>query len=45
VIRAGGGATLGGIFARGEWRASLPYATMLVAMDSIHVFMREEGKA
>jgi hypothetical protein len=44
-ILAGGGATLGGIFARGEWRASLPYATMLVAMDSIHVFMREEGKA
>jgi len=35
----------GEILAGGEWRASLPYATMLVAMDSIHVFMREEGKA
>ena len=44
-ILAGGGVTLGAALARREWRASLPYATMLVAMDSIHVFMREEGKA
>ena len=44
-ILAGGGGTLGGALARKEWRASLPYAVMLVAMDSIHVFMREDGKA
>ncbi|KAL3766736.1 hypothetical protein ACHAW5_008790 [Stephanodiscus triporus] len=43
-ICAGGVAALGGIFARREWRASLPYAVMLVAMDSFHVFMREDGK-
>lgn len=35
----------GGVFARREWRASLPYAVMLVAMDSFHCFMREDGKA
>ena len=35
----------GGVFARREWRASLPYAVMLVGMDSFHCFMREDGKA
>lgn len=35
----------GGVFAKREWRASLPYAVMLVAMDSFHCFMREEGTA
>ncbi len=37
--------TLGGMFAKREWRASLPYAVMLVGMDGFHIFMREEGKA
>lgn len=37
--------TLGGVIAKKEWRASLPYAMMLVAMDSFHVFTRQEGKA
>ena len=31
--------------AKREWRVSMPYATMLVAMDAFHVFMREDGKA
>jgi len=35
----------GGVFARREWRASLPYAVMLIGMDSFHCFMREDGKA
>ena len=35
----------GSVFARREWRASLPYAVMLVGMDSFHCFMREDGKA
>lgn len=34
---------LGGVFARREWRASLPYAVMLVGMDSFHIFMREDN--
>lgn len=33
--------TMGGVVARREWRASVPYAAMLIAMDSFHVFMRE----
>ena len=37
--------TLCGMFAKREWRASLPYAVMLVGMDGFHIFMREEGKA
>jgi len=31
---------LGGLMARREWRVSMPYAVMLVGMDSFHVFMR-----
>ena len=38
-------AALGGVMAKREWRVSMPYATMLVAMDAFHVFMREDGKA
>ena len=38
-------AVCGGVFARREWRASLPYAVMLIGMDSFHCFMREDGKA
>lgn len=38
-------AALGGLMAKREWRVSMPYATMLVAMDAFHVFMREDGKA
>jgi hypothetical protein len=44
-IGMAGAMTLGGVFAKKEWRASLPYAMMLVAMDSFHVFTRQEGKA
>ncbi|KAL3815353.1 hypothetical protein ACHAXA_002137 [Cyclostephanos tholiformis] len=43
-ILLGGSVALGGILAKREWRASLPYAVMLVAMDSVHVLMREDGK-
>jgi len=32
---------LGAVFAKREWRASLPYAVMLVGMDTFHVFMRD----
>jgi len=38
-------AVCGSVFARREWRASLPYAVMLIGMDSFHCFMREDGKA
>ena len=38
-------AVCGGVFARRKWRASLPYAVMLIGMDSFHCFMREDGKA
>ena len=31
---------LGAVAFRREWRASLPYAVMLVGMDTFHVFMR-----
>mmetsp|Transcript_14178 Transcript_14178/g.34282 ORF Transcript_14178/g.34282 Transcript_14178/m.34282 type:complete len:229 (+) Transcript_14178:47-733(+) len=44
-IGLGSVAALGGLFAKREWRASLPYAVMLVAMDGFHVMMREDGKA
>jgi hypothetical protein len=44
-IGMAGAVTLGGVLAKKEWRASLPYAMMLVAMDSFHVFTRQEGKA
>ncbi len=44
-ICAGSLAALGGVMAKREWRVSMPYAVMLVAMDSFHVFMREDGKA
>ena len=44
-IGMAGAVTLGGVIAKKEWRASLPYAMMLVAMDSFHVFTRQEGKA
>jgi hypothetical protein len=43
-ILLGSGMALGGILVRKEWRASLPYAVMLVAMDTAHVMMREDGK-
>lgn len=43
-ICAGGAAVLGGLVSRREWRASLPYAVMLVGMDGFHVMMREDGK-
>ncbi|KAL7501658.1 hypothetical protein ACHAWT_009470 [Skeletonema menzelii] len=42
-ICAGSLAALGGVMAKREWRVSMPYAVMLVAMDSFHVFMRESG--
>ena len=32
---------LGGVVAKRQWRASLPYAVMLVGMDGFHVFMRD----
>ena len=32
---------LGGVVAKREWRASLPYAVMLVGMDGFHVFLRD----
>ena len=44
-IAMGSAVALGGVVARREWRASMPYAVMLVAMDAFHVFMREDGKA
>ena len=44
-IGVGSLAALGGIMAKREWRVSMPYAVMLVAMDTFHVFMREDGKA
>lgn len=44
-ITMGSVVALGGVVARREWRASMPYAVMLVAMDAFHVFMREDGKA
>lgn len=43
-ICVGSVAALGAVFARREWRASLPYAAMLVGMDGFHVMMREDGK-
>jgi hypothetical protein len=44
-IGVGSLVTLGGLVARREWRASLPYAVMLIGMDTFHVVMREDGKA
>ncbi|KAL3790017.1 hypothetical protein HJC23_011373 [Cyclotella cryptica] len=44
-IGVGSLVTLGGVMARREWRASLPYAVMLIGMDTFHVVMREDGKA
>lgn len=44
-IGVGSLVTLGGVVARREWRASLPYAVMLIGMDTFHVVMREDGKA
>jgi hypothetical protein len=32
---------LGGVFAKREWRASLPYAVMMVGMDTFHVVMKD----
>ena len=43
-IALGSVVALGGVVAKREWRASLPYAVMLVAMDGFHIFMRDEGK-
>jgi hypothetical protein len=43
-IGVGSLVALGGVFARREWRASLPYAVMMVGMDTFHVVMREDGK-
>ncbi|KAL7524298.1 hypothetical protein ACHAXR_001810 [Thalassiosira sp. AJA248-18] len=40
-IGLGSVVALGGVVARREWRASLPYAVMLVGMDTFHVFMRD----
>ncbi|EED90790.1 predicted protein [Thalassiosira pseudonana CCMP1335] len=40
-IGVGSLVALGGLFARREWRASLPYAVMLVGMDGFHVLMRD----
>jgi len=40
-ISLGAVVALGGVAARREWRASLPYAVMLVGMDSFHVMMRD----
>lgn len=33
-------ATLGALFSRPTWRAAVPYAVMLMGMDSFHVYMR-----
>ncbi|KAL7528275.1 hypothetical protein ACHAWF_002503 [Thalassiosira exigua] len=44
-IALGSAVALGGLMARREWRASLPYAVMLVGMDAFHIFMREDGTA
>ena len=44
-ICAGSLAALGGVMAKREWRVSMPYAVMLVAMDSFHVFMRDDTQA
>ncbi len=44
-ICAGSLAALGGVMAKREWRVSMPYAVMLVAMDSFHVFMRDDTLA
>ena len=43
-IGVGSLVALGGVFAKREWRASLPYAVMMVGMDTFHVVMREDGK-
>ena len=40
-IGVGSLVTLGGVFAKREWRASLPYAVMMVGMDSFHVIMKD----
>jgi len=37
--------TLGGVFVKREWRASLPYAVMMVGMDTFHIVMKEDGKS
>ena len=39
-IVGSGGATLGALFYRPTWRAAVPYAVMLMGMDSFHVYMR-----
>ena len=43
-IGVGSLVALGGVFAKREWRASLPYAVMMVGMDTFHVVMREDRK-
>lgn len=40
-IGVGSLVTLGGVFARREWRASLPYAVMMVGMDTFHIVMKD----
>lgn len=40
-IGVGSAVVLGGLMARREWRVSIPYAVMLVGMDTFHVFMRD----
>eukprot|EP00956_Cyclotella_meneghiniana_P021569 scaffold39437_cov20-Cyclotella_meneghiniana.AAC.1 len=40
-IGVGSLVTLGGLFAKREWRASLPYAVMMVGMDSFHIAMKD----
>jgi len=40
-IGVGGVVAFGGLMAKREWRASMPYAVMLVAMDGFHIMMNE----
>ena len=40
-IGVGGVVALGGLLAKREWRASIPYACMLVMMDGFHIMMNE----
>jgi hypothetical protein len=44
-ILVGSAVACGAVMAKREWRASLPYALMLIGMDTFHVVMREDGKA
>ena len=40
-ICAGGAIALGGLVSKSQWRVSMPYAVMLVAMDGFHIMMNE----